>query len=95
LDDEQDFPVPESMDHLIGPSDVSKDGQPIGLIVKQNRIVRSDLLTIVIAHQDRPRILSDQPTNYVGVLTRVERIVSHEVPLFHDGRNAGMGGLRP
>jgi len=37
LDDEEDLPIPETMDLVVRPSHVGEDGEAIGVFVEKNR----------------------------------------------------------
>jgi hypothetical protein len=65
------------MNHVIGPPDMGQDGQSFGFVIEQDRVVRSDLLAVIAAHQDPPRVLADQPTDNLGILRGVERVGAH------------------
>ena len=77
-DDKQDFPIPESMDRLIGPTDMGEDGQVLSFLVEQNRIMGRNEFTVVDADQGPPWILPDQSTNHLTISGGVVRIVAHE-----------------
>jgi hypothetical protein len=77
LHDQQDLPVPESVDPLVGPADVGHDRQAVGLLVQQDRIVRRDQFAGVAAHQCRPRVIPDQVPDDVGVVAEVVGVGAH------------------
>ena len=81
LDDQHDLAVAESMVHLVGPTYVSEDGQTLGLVIEQDRVVRGDEPAVVAADQDAPGVLADQPPDDLGVVREMVRIVPHTVIL--------------
>jgi hypothetical protein len=68
LDDEQDLSVFQSVNHGVRPTDMGDDRQSLGLVIEQDRIVRGDQLAVVVADQNSPRVLADQPSDDVGTL---------------------------
>jgi hypothetical protein len=59
LHDQQNLLIPESMDRLVGPTDMGEDREILGLLVEQDRVVRGDQLGARAADQDPPGVLSD------------------------------------
>lgn len=77
LDDQQDLALPEGVDLLIGPADVREHGEPIALLVKQDRIVRGGKLPGIAADEDAPGVLADQLRDDLGILAQVVWVVAH------------------
>ena len=88
LNDQQNLLVTEPMDHLVGPTDVRDDGQPIGVLVEQHRAMRGDQLAVVVADQNRPRVLFDQPADHSRIFGRVKGVVTHEPSILASWRSA-------
>ena len=76
LDDQEYLAFTKIVNQFIRPADVRDDGQSLGLLVKQDRVVRRDELGAVIADQYRPRVLADQLADHVRVSVGVSRVVA-------------------
>lgn len=77
LHDEAHFSIPESMQRVVGSSDVSQHREVIALLVLENRIVRRDQVLAHAANKDSPRAISHESADHLGVIGGVKRIGSH------------------
>ena len=47
--------------------------------------MRGDQLAVVVADQNRPRVLFDQPADHLRIFGRVKGVVTHESSFWHRG----------